>query len=310
MSTDSPEVDMDVTEEEMEYKWKHLRTDGEKKTKRLDLKIEKCIGCELCKIICPVDAIEMGPVAEVATGALERGTVPLIMIDQDKCVFCGLCAIICPEDAFEFEFYEKSIEDLDYPKLEKDPKLFEGTIAVYHLEKCDPSGCKACINICPQECWYIPKDIEEKTGDKIKVKEDDCNYCGACVNACPERLIEVKRKKVKHTEIPDVPWMNAWKEAFEKLIGKRKESDLSRIIEYKKEERPLVKKPPEEIPEIPKECKKLLTEKIEEIEQHLRSREGIKTRHFTEKGEPEKVLNSFLRSKKKLATETDKMTKS
>jgi 4Fe-4S ferredoxin len=176
---------------------------------------------------------------------------------------------------------------------------------VYHLEKCDPSGCKACINICPKECWYIPKDIEEKTGDKIKVKEDDCNYCGACVNSCPENLIEVKRTKVKYKKIPDVPWMKAWEEAFEKLIGKIKKDDLSRIIEYEKEEKPLVKKPIEEIPEISNECKNLLKEKIEEIENHLQSREGIKTRRFTEKGDTEKVLNSFLRSKKKLKQQND-----
>ncbi len=113
---------------------------------------------------------------------------------------------------------------------------------------------------------------------------------------------------MKHTEIPDVPWMNAWKEAFEKLIGKTKESDLSRIIEYKKEEKPLIKKLPEELPEIPKECQKLLKEKIEELEKHFQSREGIKTRRFTEKGDTEKVLNSFLRSKKKLKNKKDKET--
>jgi len=49
----------------------------------------------------------------------------------------------------------------------------------------------------------------------------------------------------------------------------------------------------------------LLKERIEEIEKHLQSRKGIKIRHFTEQGDTEKVLNSFLRSKKKLKTEKD-----
>jgi 4Fe-4S ferredoxin len=307
MSTDAPEVGMDVTEEEMEYKWKHLRTDGDKKAKCLNLKLEKCIGCELCKIVCPIEGtISMGPVAEVATGELEKGTVPLIMIDQDKCIFCGLCAIVCPVDAIEFEFDKTSIKELEYPRLKKDSKFLEGTITISNLEKCDPQGCKACINICPEECWYIPEDIEEKRGDKIRVKEDDCTFCGACVNACPENLIEVKRSKVHYTGT-DTPWTKAWITAFEKLIGKRAESDLSRIIEYKREEKPLTKKPPTKIPEIPEECKELLEEKIEAIEKHLRSRAGIKTRHLTEKGEKEKVLTYI---QKRLSAKADEEKKS
>ena len=91
-----------------------------------------------------------------------------------------------------------------------------------------------------------------------------------------------------------------------KNIETNSKNDLiNKLTIYKKEEKPLIKKPPEEIPEIPKECQELLKEKIEEIENHLQSREGVKTRHFTERGDTEKVLNSFLRSKKKLKPEKD-----
>jgi len=48
-----------------------------------------CIGCTLCALVCPADAMKM---------ATEQGK-KYPMINYGRCVFCGFCVDICPVDA-------------------------------------------------------------------------------------------------------------------------------------------------------------------------------------------------------------------
>lgn len=48
------------------------------------IKNRKCVRCNMCKTVCPVDAITIGPKS---------------FIDKDKCVGCGACVAICPHKA-------------------------------------------------------------------------------------------------------------------------------------------------------------------------------------------------------------------
>ncbi|MEM4750478.1 MAG: 4Fe-4S binding protein [Sulfolobales archaeon] len=61
---------------------------------------DKCIGCSLCAMTCPSQAITMIPGGKRSIG----GRVIEIKIpsfDYSKCIYCELCAQICKPNAIE-----------------------------------------------------------------------------------------------------------------------------------------------------------------------------------------------------------------
>ena len=45
-------------------------------------------------------------------------------------------------------------------------------------EPCIGTKDKACVGVCPVDCFY---DI----GDQLAINPDECIDCGACIDACP-----------------------------------------------------------------------------------------------------------------------------
>ncbi|MFW9934680.1 MAG: 4Fe-4S binding protein [Candidatus Thorarchaeota archaeon] len=176
---------------------------------RVDTK--QCDYCGLCETICPSDAVkvtcEKTPPRKIRDPEVEGS----MTIDDGLCVDCTLCAEKCPYEAL----------DVSLP--------LTGEIEIQNLEKCDPTGCVNCFNICPTKAIY-------PTGDenKIAINEDICVFCGACENACPEQVLKVTRDSYHLSQIEKArDWERARARRFyDHLIGRENpRSDIyERII--------------------------------------------------------------------------------
>jgi len=127
---------------------------------------DECIGCEVCKRLCPVDAIYG-----------EKETVQ--KIDDALCIDCGACGKICPKGAI-YDNYGVQCEIVKRSKWDR-PR--------FNLSQC--TACLSCVEICPVQCILIP-DIETVEKDRLYPYLDDnkiCIGCGFCELKCPVEAI-------------------------------------------------------------------------------------------------------------------------
>ena len=154
-------------------------------TRRYSLILDKnrCVGCEICQIICPREAIEI--IKPVKTEG-EKLKHPSIKVDEKKCSFCGICDAICPLGAFAL----KINGDETVPVLEKES--FPHLIRQVEVDesKC-PSDCDECQKACPFNLIQVSKD--EKGIVKVDVDVDHCPGCRLCELKCPEGAVRVKK---------------------------------------------------------------------------------------------------------------------
>jgi len=132
----------------------------------------KCIGCQLCVKVCPVNAISMKDGKAV--------------IDIDKCINCGIC-----EKGNGKNYRGCPVSAISQKKAESAVKK------VYQVIKDKCIGCQLCVKPCPV------KAIKMKDGRAV-IDVDKCINCGICDNGngndfkgCPVDAIEPTEIKSK-----------------------------------------------------------------------------------------------------------------
>ena len=152
-------------------------------TKHYALTVDRnlCKGCELCRLVCPREAISLVPV-ERADG---KAMASLVDIDESKCDFHGICAVVCPFDAITITMNGQ--EDIPavshgvFPTLTRDIKV--------KSERCKP-GCKACGETCPLGIVSVK---EEEGRTTVEIQKERCAGCQICWVACPTDALEVTK---------------------------------------------------------------------------------------------------------------------
>lgn len=84
--------------------------------------LDRCVGCELCAIVCPPQAISVTPAANSPEAPHSHGEryAEDFQINMLRCIFCGLCEEACPTGAIilgnQYELSSYDRESLIYTK--------------------------------------------------------------------------------------------------------------------------------------------------------------------------------------------------
>ncbi len=155
----------------------------------LTLDRNRCVGCEICKTVCPKEAIEIRPVTK-STG--EKAKRPTLDISEQKCHYCGICEAICPYGAISGlrngEHVGPVVKTESFPQLIREIEV--------DTSKCDVD-CVECEKVCPLNLIKVsvlnPEGKEDKPKVNVNIKKEFCPGCRLCEMKCPDGAISVVR---------------------------------------------------------------------------------------------------------------------
>lgn len=171
------------------------------KNYKLNLDKNLCVGCQICALACPKEAIKLEKQPKTQGEKTKRAKVD---IDLAKCNFCGICDILCPYGAIKVTLNGQHV--LSVVEKESFPQLIRDIQA--DSSKYPPESLK-CEDACPLNLikitWLkpdgkkvenvkkLPKKERKDLQVKIDVDKEHCPCCRICEFKCPEGVIRVKK---------------------------------------------------------------------------------------------------------------------
>jgi 4Fe-4S ferredoxin len=168
------------------------------KNYKLTLDKSLCVGCQICTLACPKEAIKLEKQPKIQGEKTKKAKID---VDLAKCNFCGICDVLCPYGAVKVtvngEHILSVVEKESFPQLIRDIQV--------DTSKC-PKDCVECEEACPLDLIKVTrltadgKVVEKATKKKraklqvkIDIEKDRCPCCRICEFKCPEGIIHVRK---------------------------------------------------------------------------------------------------------------------
>ncbi len=108
---------------------------------KLALDKARCVGCQICSLACPKEAITLKKQPKAQGKKAKKANLD---IDLAKCNFCGICDVSCPYGAIKLTLNDKRelllLQKESYPELIRDITV--------DTAQC-PKNCDECETACP-----------------------------------------------------------------------------------------------------------------------------------------------------------------
>jgi 4Fe-4S ferredoxin len=171
------------------------------KNYKLTLDKTRCVGCQICSLACPKDAIKLEKQPKVRGEKAKKAKVD---IDLAKCNFCGICDVSCPYGAIELtlngEHALSVIAKESFPELVREIKV--------DTRQC-PKDCVECEDTCPLNLIKVTRvgydgkpveNLESLTPSQMKrvqinldIQKEFCPTCRVCEFKCAPGVIKVRK---------------------------------------------------------------------------------------------------------------------
>ena len=168
---------------------------------KLALDKTRCVGCQICSLACPKDAIKLEKQPKIQGEKTKKAKVD---IDLTKCNFCGICDVTCPYGAIKVTLNNGHdlllLQKESYPELVRAIKL--------DTRKC-PKECDKCETACPLGLIKVARvdfdghpveNVAKLAPSKqrfvqvhLDIQKEYCPTCRVCEFKCAEGVIKVRK---------------------------------------------------------------------------------------------------------------------